>query len=144
MAEVAKSLEVSEHTFSRWRNQFGGMKADEAKRTAPACATRTAGSSIWWLTSRWTSRCWRRSPGENSEPGSPTRRRDPSSREVRSLRTSSVSGDWTASDDATSTAATGGGGGALAAALAFVSMRRPGPGTAFEGLARICGQKAGW
>jgi putative transposase len=31
VAEVAKSLEISEHTFSRWRNQFGGMKADEAK-----------------------------------------------------------------------------------------------------------------
>ncbi|MGI8847274.1 MAG: transposase [Candidatus Dormibacteria bacterium] len=31
VAEVAKALEVSEHTFSRWRNQFGGMKADDAK-----------------------------------------------------------------------------------------------------------------
>lgn len=31
VAEVAKTLEVSEQTFSRWRNQFGGMKADEAK-----------------------------------------------------------------------------------------------------------------
>jgi transposase-like protein len=31
VAEVAKALEISEHTFSRWRNQYGGMKADEAK-----------------------------------------------------------------------------------------------------------------
>ena len=31
VVEVAKSLEVSEHTYSRWRYQFGGMKADEAK-----------------------------------------------------------------------------------------------------------------
>ncbi len=30
--EVAKTLEVSEQTFHRWRNQYGGMKADEAKR----------------------------------------------------------------------------------------------------------------
>ena len=30
--EVAKTLEVSEATFHRWRNQFGGMKADEVKR----------------------------------------------------------------------------------------------------------------
>ena len=30
VAEVAKALEISEHTFSRWRNQYGGMKADEA------------------------------------------------------------------------------------------------------------------
>jgi putative transposase len=31
VAEVAKELAVSEHTFSRWRNQYGGMKADDAK-----------------------------------------------------------------------------------------------------------------
>jgi putative transposase len=30
--EVAKALEVSEQTFHRWRNQYGGMKADEVKR----------------------------------------------------------------------------------------------------------------
>jgi putative transposase len=29
--EVAKQLEVSENTFHRWRNQYGGMKAEEAK-----------------------------------------------------------------------------------------------------------------
>ena len=32
LAEVAKALEVSEATFHRWRAQYGGMKADEAKR----------------------------------------------------------------------------------------------------------------
>ncbi len=31
-AEVAKALEVSENTFHRWRNQYGGMKANDAKR----------------------------------------------------------------------------------------------------------------
>ena len=31
IAEVAKQLEISEQTFHRWRNQYGGMKADEAK-----------------------------------------------------------------------------------------------------------------
>ena len=30
--EVARHLEVSEQTFHRWRNQYGGMKADDAKR----------------------------------------------------------------------------------------------------------------
>ena len=30
--EVARELEVSENTYHRWRNQFGGMKADDAKR----------------------------------------------------------------------------------------------------------------
>jgi transposase-like protein len=32
IAEVAKTLEVSEATFHRWRNQYGGMKADDVRR----------------------------------------------------------------------------------------------------------------
>jgi putative transposase len=32
VVEVARHLEVSEQTYHRWRNQFGGMKADDAKR----------------------------------------------------------------------------------------------------------------
>jgi putative transposase len=31
-AEVARHLEVSENTYHRWQRQFGGMKADDAKR----------------------------------------------------------------------------------------------------------------
>ena len=31
-SEVARHLEISEQTFHRWRNQYGGMKADDAKR----------------------------------------------------------------------------------------------------------------
>jgi putative transposase len=31
VAEVAKALEVSEVTFHRWRNQYGGMKANDVK-----------------------------------------------------------------------------------------------------------------
>ena len=30
--EIARHLEVSEQTWHRWRNQYGGMKADDAKR----------------------------------------------------------------------------------------------------------------
>jgi transposase-like protein len=30
--EAAKQLEVSEQMLHRWRNQYGGMKADGAKR----------------------------------------------------------------------------------------------------------------
>ena len=29
---VCQALEVSEATFHRWRNQYGGMKANDAKR----------------------------------------------------------------------------------------------------------------
>jgi transposase-like protein len=32
VADAAKQVEVSEQTFHRWRNQYGGMKADDAKR----------------------------------------------------------------------------------------------------------------
>jgi transposase-like protein len=32
LVEVCKHLEVSEQTYYRWRNQYGGMKADDAKR----------------------------------------------------------------------------------------------------------------
>ena len=32
IGQVCQRLEVSEPTFHRWRNQYGGMKAEEAKR----------------------------------------------------------------------------------------------------------------
>ena len=32
LSEVLQKLEVSESTFNRWRNQYGGMKSEEAKR----------------------------------------------------------------------------------------------------------------
>ncbi len=30
--EICKKLGVAENTYYRWRNQYGGMKADEMKR----------------------------------------------------------------------------------------------------------------
>lgn len=32
IAEIAKHLEVSEQTYHRWRNTYGGMKGPEMKR----------------------------------------------------------------------------------------------------------------
>lgn len=32
LAAVCKHLEVSEQTWHRWRNQYGGLKAEDAKR----------------------------------------------------------------------------------------------------------------
>ena len=32
MVEVCRHLEVTEQTYYRWRNQYGGMKDDDAKR----------------------------------------------------------------------------------------------------------------
>jgi transposase-like protein len=31
-AGVCRELQISEQTYYRWRNQFGGLKADDAKR----------------------------------------------------------------------------------------------------------------
>jgi putative transposase len=32
LAEVLRTLEITESTWARWRTQYGGMKADGAKR----------------------------------------------------------------------------------------------------------------
>ena len=32
IAHVCQALEIGESTFHKWRNQYGGMKAEEAKR----------------------------------------------------------------------------------------------------------------
>jgi hypothetical protein len=32
LAAVLQALEISEQTYSRWRSQYGGMKAEEALR----------------------------------------------------------------------------------------------------------------
>lgn len=32
IGQVCQALEISEQTFHRWQNQYGGMKAEEAKR----------------------------------------------------------------------------------------------------------------
>lgn len=32
LSEVLRQLEISEATWNRWRNQYGGMKAEEVKR----------------------------------------------------------------------------------------------------------------
>ena len=32
IGQACQVLEISEQTFHRWRNQYGGMKAEEAKR----------------------------------------------------------------------------------------------------------------
>jgi len=32
IGQVVQALQISEQTFHRWRNQYGGMKAEQAKR----------------------------------------------------------------------------------------------------------------
>ena len=39
--EVAKHLEISEATYHRWRAQYGGLKADDARRLKELAAENT-------------------------------------------------------------------------------------------------------
>jgi transposase-like protein len=55
IAEVLRHLEVSEPTLHRWRNQYGGMKAEGASACA-SWSVRTDGSSRSSLSRRWISR----------------------------------------------------------------------------------------
>jgi transposase-like protein len=32
IGQVCRKLEISEHTYYRWRKEFGGLKVDQAKR----------------------------------------------------------------------------------------------------------------
>ena len=32
VADVCRELQIAEQTYYRWRNQFGGLKADDARR----------------------------------------------------------------------------------------------------------------
>ena len=67
LPEVLKHLEITEATWYRWRNQFGGLKANEAKRLNDLKREKAT-------LKRWPTRSWRRPhsgrfPGETSEPG---------------------------------------------------------------------------
>ena len=46
IGQVAQALEISEQTFHRWRNQYGGMKAEEAKRLKKLVADLTLDKDI--------------------------------------------------------------------------------------------------
>ena len=68
--EVVRHLEITESTWHRWGNQYGGMKADDAnesrelrkenQRLKKPLADRPS-----------TTRCSRRSAAETSDPGLP-------------------------------------------------------------------------
>ena len=77
VAAVCRELGVSEQTYYRWRNQYGGLKADDAKRLKEL-ESRTRRSSVCSRKRSWRrprSRSWLR---ETSKPGqAPRRRRSP-------------------------------------------------------------------
>lgn len=62
---VCRELGVSEATYHRWRNQFGGLKAEDAKRLKDL-ERKIPRSSGCWPRQSWKSRRLRRSRGETS------------------------------------------------------------------------------
>jgi transposase-like protein len=52
VADVCLELQVSEQTYYRWRNQFGGLKADDAKRLKDL-EREARRSSGCWPTPSW-------------------------------------------------------------------------------------------
>lgn len=54
VAAVCRELGVSEQTYHRWRNQFGGLKADDAKRLKDLeLAIRSSRPGTTWPPSTW-------------------------------------------------------------------------------------------
>src|SRR5881296_3142860 len=68
VADVCRELQVSEQTYYRWRNQFGGMTPDDAKRLEDL-ERENARSSGCWPTRSWRRPHPGRSRRETSEPG---------------------------------------------------------------------------
>jgi putative transposase len=54
VADVCRELQISEQTYYRWRNQFGGLKADDAKRLKDLEGRTSRSSGCWPM------RSWRR------------------------------------------------------------------------------------
>ena len=95
LAEVCKHLEISEQSWHRWRNQYGGMKADEAKRLKEL-ERENARLKKLVAEAELDKECSRKSPRENGEPGAKATGCSKPRREVRSLRATSLSGARTA------------------------------------------------
>ena len=75
-AAVCRELGVSEATYHRWRNQFGGLKAEDAKRLKDS-SVKMPPSSGCWLMPSWRRSRSRRSRRETSKPGTPAGSRSP-------------------------------------------------------------------
>ena len=69
-AAVCRELGVSEATYHRWRNQFGGLKAEDAKRLKDLERENSTLKRLLAEAELEKPRS-RRSRGENSRPGTP-------------------------------------------------------------------------
>ncbi len=107
VADVCRKFEIAESTWARWLNQYGGMKADDAKRLIEL-EGRTPSSSGCSPRRSWTRRCSRGSPREHGDPGPETGGRGPAGRRVRGVRTGRLQGRWPVTLDPTSSRNHGG------------------------------------
>jgi transposase-like protein len=76
VADVCRELQISEQTYYRWRNQFGGLKADDAKRLKDL-ERENATLKRLLADAELEKAALKRSPGETSEPGTPAGGRTP-------------------------------------------------------------------
>lgn len=78
IAEVCRHLQITQATYYRWRNQFGGLKADDAKRLKDL---ERENSTL------------KDSPRRTSRPGMPARRHGAPGAGARGQRTVRLPGD---------------------------------------------------
>jgi transposase-like protein len=54
IGQACKAIGVTDHTYFRWRKQYGGLKMTRPSASRSS-SSRMPGSSAWWPSSRWTS-----------------------------------------------------------------------------------------
>ena len=57
--DVCRELGISEQTYYRWRNQFGGLKANDAKRWVTGAPAMTLAGEGWQVNHKKIQRLWR-------------------------------------------------------------------------------------
>ena len=76
IADVCRELQVSEQTYYRWRNQFGGLKADDVKRLKDL-ERENATLKRLLAEAELEKAALKEIARETSEPGAPASRRAP-------------------------------------------------------------------
>ena len=92
LASVLRTLEISEATWNRWRSQYGGMKASEAKRLKELEAENARLKKLVANQALDIDMLKELAEG-TSDPGSSPQGRWASAATVRGLPTTSLSGD---------------------------------------------------
>ena len=91
LVEVLRHLEISEATWNRWRNQYGGMKADGARRLREL-ETENARLKKLLAEAELDKAMLKELPRETSDPGPPSPRRGPVAAAVRGVSAAGLPG----------------------------------------------------